>query len=247
MRDIQDILNFRTDISPFLVHLTRDLPQGPSARDNLTSILWHNELRCGPTEVSDARFGMYTLGLSAADRSRFLKALCFTETPLSEVHNLLEIEDREVNLAPYGLVLIKERLAARGVSPVLYFNNLQADKDAVFQGLCSLRVNNPDVAAQVLPLVSVFGQKIQAPGVLQRPPGDVDWRWEREWRLPFVQVSLRFDAGDVFVGLCPHEEIAAFEARLPGVGFIDPTRNMKWYATTLIRARHRFNMTVSVV
>lgn len=58
---------------------------------------------------------------------------------------------------------------------------------------------------------------------------------------------MNFGAEDVFVGLCPDSQIVGFEAILPGVEFIDPLRNMKWYAEKLIRARQRFDLKTSVV
>lgn len=38
MRDINDILHFRADISPFLVHLTRD-QRNTHAKENLKKII----------------------------------------------------------------------------------------------------------------------------------------------------------------------------------------------------------------
>lgn len=197
--------------------------------------------------MSDARFGMYTSGMSGARKQKLFSAICFTETPLNEVHCLLEIGYRDVALQPYGLVFLKERLACRGVSPVLYFNNKKADKDEVFQALCSLKDTHTGQAEQILPLIAVFGEKIQAPGTAERPTGAVDFRWEREWRYPFANGPLHFTEDDVFVGLCPHDDIGTFEALFSSVGFIDPRRNMKWYATKLIDARQRLDMKFSVV
>ena len=37
--DIKELLTIRSDLSTFLVHLTRDLPDGSMAKDNLKSIL----------------------------------------------------------------------------------------------------------------------------------------------------------------------------------------------------------------
>jgi hypothetical protein len=75
----------------------------------------------------------------------------------------------------------------------------------------------------------------------------VDFRWEREWRYPYVEGPLTFSAEDVFVGLCSHDEIDIFEGLFPDVEFIDPTRNTKWYATKLVAARQRLDIGFSVV
>ncbi|MCJ7457595.1 MAG: hypothetical protein MUP17_01220 [candidate division Zixibacteria bacterium] len=247
MRNIDHILHFRSDISPFLVHLTRTMQDGNSAKEALSSILETKSLICGQTIVSDARFGMYTGDMSEEQKHRLFSAICFTETPLSEVHCLLEIAYRNITLEPYGLVFLKERLASRGVAPVLYLNNETEDKDQVFYALCSLKGNHLNEAEQLLPLIAVFGKKIKAPGASVRPQGRVDFRWEREWRYPFVKAPFVFTAEDVFVGLCPHDCIDEFEALFNPVGFIDPTRNMKWYATKLIQARQRLDIKFSVV
>jgi hypothetical protein len=130
MRDISDILLFRGDISPFLAHLTRAL-DGADASTRLREILNRRQLRPGPTLVSDARFGGNTFDIPADQRHRLFGAVCFTETPVSDVHCLLEIGGRAVNLEPYGLVLLKDRLKTRGVAPVMYLNNEAGDIDAV--------------------------------------------------------------------------------------------------------------------
>ena len=51
-RDISDVLRFRSDLSPFLVHLTKDTSS--SARKNLISILESKELRYGTKLMSPA-------------------------------------------------------------------------------------------------------------------------------------------------------------------------------------------------
>src|SRR5947209_6069355 len=114
MRPIDDILKFRGDIPPFLVHLTRNL-DNVTAKERLRSILNQGQLHASERQISDARFGTFTNNMSAADLKRFFGAVCFTETPLSEVHCLLEIQYRNVNLEPYGLVFLKQKLIQRSV------------------------------------------------------------------------------------------------------------------------------------
>jgi hypothetical protein len=244
MRDISEILLFRGDVSPFLAHLTRIL--GPlDARARLQRILDERRLIAGTSLVSDARFGGNTLEMSDGERQRLFSAICLTETPLSEVHCLLEIAARAVDLEPYGLLFIKDRLRARGVSPVIYLNNEDGGIDEAVQALFTLKA--VPAASLILPLVAVFGQKVWPPGAHARPAGRVDFLWEREWRRPPILGPLAFTHEDIFCGLCPHEEIAVFEAAYPSLKFIDPRRNMKWYATELIHARQRLDLKNSVV
>ena len=80
-----------------------------------------------------------------------------------------------------------------------------------------------------------------------RPSGCIDFRWEREWRYSSIAGDLEFAEEDVFVGLCPDSEIDFFEGLFRNVGFVDPQRNMKWYAKKLIEARQRFDLKYSVV
>lgn len=246
MRNIDDILLFRTDLSPFLAHLTR-ASSTANAHQNLESILSSRELRAGNAMISDARFGGSTLNMPLADQERFFGAVCFTETPLSEVHSLLEIYGRSVNLEPYGLVFSKEQLRSKGVSPVVYLHNDAGSMDCVFRTLFGLCASDPVSAELLLPLIAVCGDKVMAPGASQRPLGKVDFAWEREWRHRSSKGSFKFVDDDVFCGLCPHEEISHFESKYPPYRFIDPRRAMKWYAEALIDCRHRLSLKNSVV
>ena len=249
MRDIGDILHFRTDIPPFLVHLTRDY-RGVNAKDNLLSIIDKQQLIPGNTtasQVSVVRFGGYTLDMDLGKRLSFFGAVCFTETPLNEVHCLLDIRGRNIELHPYGLVFLKEPLQQRGVSPVLYLNNEMGDQTSVVSSLFEMIESAPNVAKKVLPLISAFGERIQPVTAHSSQEGRTDFIWEREWRFPYTNGPFSFSASDVFIGLCPDGEISDFEDAFQGVGFVDPRRNMKWYATKLIEARQRLDMKYSVV
>ncbi len=247
MRNIDDILKFREDLSPFLVHLTR-ATDATTAKEKLEAILECGQLRAGRT-YGDVHYGMSTDDWAQLDddtKMEFFGAISLTETPLNEIHCLLEIQGRQVNLEPYGLVMLRERLKMRGVSPVLYLNNEQTDKDVVVQALCELRARSPEAAKQILPLMAFFGNKLKPPNRRTRSIGRNDWHWEREWRLPASYGPLQFEAEDVFVGLCPHSDIEYFEG-LAGFQFVDPRRNMKYYAAKLIDARQRLDLKVSVV
>jgi len=244
-RDINDILLFREDISPFLVHLTRNFPDIQAAQA-LRQIIQQRQLCARTPEVSDARFGMNTMNMTPELKLRYFGAVCLTETPINEIHCLLEITGRQVDLQPCGLVFLKNRLQQRGVSPVNYVNNETGNGDRIVRALTTLIAADELAAAMLLPLISVFGRQLTPPGAAQRVQS-VDFRWEREWRFPNCFGALAFDAQDIFIGICPHNEIGNFEAALPGIGFIDPARNMKWYASKLIASRQRLNLRHSVV
>lgn len=246
MRSIEEILLFRSDLSPFLVHLTKQTPNS-SAKDILHTILDERTLKAGASEVSDAKYGGWTNNLEDDDRSKLLNAVCFTETPLNEIHCLLDIAYRNINLEPYGIVFMKDRLKVRDVSPAIYINNERGNKNLLIQALYRLHEEFPGEAKQLLPLISVFGEKIMHPAAESPPVGRVDFIWEREWRYPKVSGDLEFTVDDLFMGICPHEEIPEFEGTYPTIKFFDPSKNIKWYASKLVSERQRLNLKYSVV
>jgi len=246
MRNIDEILLFRSDLSPFLVHLTKST-DNQSAKEILFEILDAKELKAGMGEVSDAKYAGWTRNLDDDLKEKLFNAICFTETPLNEIHCLLEISSRNIHLEPYGIVFLKARLKERDVSPAIYINNEQGNKNPLIRALYSLIDDYPDEAKQLLPLISVFGQKFQHPGANQPATGTVDFIWEREWRYPMVSGSFEFTEEDYFLGVCPHDEIAEFEQRYPTIKFFDPSKNIKWYASKLVSERQRLNLKYSVV
>jgi hypothetical protein len=245
MRDIQDVLVFREDISPFLTHLTR-VYSGRSASENLTNILNEKKLRYGEP-ISPARFAYPFESITPKLLTEYFTAISFTETPLNEIHCLIEVAPRQINLEPYGLVFMKENLMKKAVTPVFYFNNIQGETGRIFSALCSLINTNPGEAAQILPFVSFFGQLISPEGAKGFSSPPIDFTWEREWRYASEKGFFEFTEEDIFVGLCPQDEIPNFESSFPPIEFIDPIRNMKWYAEKLIRQRKRIGFKNSVV
>jgi hypothetical protein len=273
-RDVDKVLYFRSDISPFLVHLTRNVANGEvndkhdwTSKKNLTNILTNFVLKYGNNGISDARFGYNQDDISSQIKQQFFSAVSFTETPINEIHTLLEITKREINLRPYGLVFLKDKLQKKGVSPVMYINNFNIDKKDVAEALCSLISTKPLAAAKILPYISVFGKKLLPVRGSGGNHEDIDFTWEREWRYSSPTNSFNFSKEDVFIGLCPHSEIDYFEHKFKTafqltvkesegddvvdktylLRFIDPQRNIKWYADKLVDARQRVNLKYSVV
>ena len=78
MANIEDLLHRRTDLSTFLIHLTRDSvdEEGPSARENLLAMIedGHIEAR--------SPFGPAAKHQSHLTYAATQKVVCFTETPL---------------------------------------------------------------------------------------------------------------------------------------------------------------------
>lgn len=246
MRRIVDILSFRQDISPFLVHLTRNTSPESTAENNLINIL--NLMRLNPggflLDSKNGWEGNYR-DLPEDEKLNLFTAICFTETPISEIHCLLEIDHRRTDLTEYGIVFMKDRLKMQNVSPVWYINNWDGTNDDIFYALCDIKDRHAQ--HKFLPLISLIGRKVLQRGFAERLLGDVDFIWEREWRRPRIYGALQFSPDDIFIGLCPHERIEEFERRFPNIKFIDPKRNMKWYADKLIEARRARNLKCSVV
>jgi len=239
-RDIKDVLIFRDDISQFLVHMTRDKKDRAiitmPAAAVLRKIIRDRELIASEIAMSDSRFFIY----SPQQRKDYCRAISFTETPLNEIHSFLKIIGRSCDFQPYGLVFIKKKLREKGVSPVFYINNEKYDKLEVVEALCQLRNFTPEHAKQILPLLSTFGKQL-------RRDEKINFLWEREWRYPGINGNLEFDEDDVFVGICPHDDISRFQSLFPVVPFVDCQRNMKWYAKKLISARQHHDLKSPVV
>lgn len=269
-RKIQDILHFRKDLPPFLVHLTKTRKvvepnhqtvdpleeRVPTieykAQQNLISILDSKILRQSGERISSIRFLIdYSTKKSLKNQKEFFSAICVTETPLESIHCLIDIEGRQVNLEPYGLVFLKERLKEKDFHPALYFNNsINGHSDPIFKAIGTLFQSAPDEAKKFFPLVTTFGHLV---GPSKTSGGWQDFYWEREWRRPFCYGDFSFSFSedpknnDVFCGLCPEGEIDFFEGKYSGLPFIDPTRPLSWYAQKLIRRRKVLNIEHSVV
>lgn len=249
LRDIGGVVERRGDISPYLVHLTKDSADGTHpAKAVLESIIQDGQLWPGRTEVSAVKYGGYTADMDMGDRRRFFGAICFTETPLNQLQAMIQIQGAGTRLSRYGLVFSKVALARKNVQPVYYLNNELADKDMVAETLFDLIRTAPDIADDVLPLFEVFGQKIRGPHMSSRPPGHVDFRWEREWRRPAKYEHLVLERKDILMGLCPELECRHF-ADLANeslgvlgddiIDFVDPLQSVDFNAHTIATARER--------
>lgn len=248
LRSIDDINNFRKDISPFLAHLTRDF-NGRTAKENLSSILDSGEIRASNSQISDVRFGGSNSTIPSHRLNIALSSVSFTETPIEQMQCLVDIKGRDINLSQYGLVFLKKYCVQKGVNPVVYINNASQWNDSTFEELYKLMetAEYPGILMNLLPLVAVFEKKVKPPNAGSRwKPGNVDFTWEREWRLPAIRCPFRFSRDDVFVGLCPGGEIEEMENKF-GIKFIDPLMNPSYFATKLVELRRANGIQNSVV
>lgn len=192
--EIQDLLNRRSDLSTFVVHLTKATAQG-TASDNLKSIL--------AAGCIEARSAMgWTRGLAASDKD-CMKVVCFSETPLEHVYSLFtEIPNRRVQLSGYGLAFTKTAARLRGANPIWYVD-MTPGQDAQWQIAAALDVLR-DAAKEhaagfaATPLAKIL-PFIEQMGTWTATSRKEFW-WEREWRH---LGSLTFRPAEIALVLCP--------------------------------------------
>lgn len=112
MRTIRQALNRRSDLSSFVVHLTKTVGD-QSALANLTNILVNGRIEARSFYGWAKREWIHSEWESQ-------KVACFSEAPLQEIQGLLDIEDRQVKLEPYGVVFTKMVARRKGANPVWY-------------------------------------------------------------------------------------------------------------------------------
>lgn len=189
-KSIIDLLQRRSDLSTFLVHLTRPFRQS-DPRDNLLTILEERMLK--------AR-SVYGMGKKIAEVDATArvtqKVVCFTETPLEHVWMMCEeIENRPSGFAPYGLAVTKSWARSRGVNPVWYvditrghdwlttpINELialavhgraQREQDSMGVSRPQSLTAAESQVARLAPFIEQMGKPAQT---------RKEWWWEREWR-----------------------------------------------------------------
>jgi hypothetical protein len=182
----------RGDISQYLVHLTRDnrgqfKKTGRKARENFESILADGMIKA---KGIHCLHGNEVKKLEAEVRSKF-RVVCFTATPLDQIHNLIGIPGRTINLEAYGYVFDKSFLMGKGAQEAIYINDYSTDHrfraafDAVYQK--AVLTNFTGISSAMLPFVNV------------RHSGH-DFAWEREWR---VVGSVAFEPEDLVCVILP--------------------------------------------
>jgi hypothetical protein len=210
--DIGDVLNRRSDLSTFVVHLTRD-SNGTSAADKLTKIIQDRRL------VAGSPMGWVSNEDVPDDpEKQSQRVVCFSEVPLEHVYSLVaDIAGRKVALKPYGLALTKIKARRLGVNPIWYVDCTPGRDWEVALALDALRDEakkggafHHSASAKILPFIDRMGSGWSGGG--QR-----EFWWEREWRHAG---DLSLDKlGRVTLWLCPEDEIDQFRETMKGTKF----------------------------
>lgn len=221
----------RTDLSAFLVHLTREY-DGQDAEENLVSM--------AASLCIEARnaFGLakeWDERLASSERSQ--RVVCFSETPLEHLWMLCEpIQGRQSQLAPYGWIFRRDRVRELRGNPVWYLDTTPAGAGdwltKPFQALIANAVglsrsrgdiDDAKLARQRIFEITPFLETMGEGKTFRK-----DFHWEREWRHVG---DVRFVPTDIVAVLAPEathgalrqrfNELAAPWSRTPRP-FLDP-------------------------
>lgn len=254
MAKIEDLLHRRTDLSTFLVHLTRESPAA-SARENLLGMITGAGNDDAMAIRANSAFG------PARDLDQYLdgattqKAVCFTETPLEQIWMMLEqIEGRSVHFEPWGLATTKTAARIEGCSPVWYMNKSSLDwnknpgmyiRTMIDDAVTRSRRESGEIDANLLrgeqifritPFVEEMGRSMT--GVPK------EFWWEREWRH-VGDYPLNFPSRIVAI-LAPEVEHDSLRQELEDHGGLErwvarPMVDPRWGLERMISAMSRIN------
>lgn len=237
----QQLLERRNDLSPFLIHLTRSgdfkrakdlysLPKddwGPiDARTGLASIIQNRRIEARSAfgyfnfKIKYTRPDGRVLNPNSQIKRDWLKAVCFTETPIDHVHlQTKEIYGRQLSFQPYGLTFRESVVRRANGNPIFY---VQTTNQSVRFALDKMAesTNSADFKT-IMPLYEGFGPPWFP---RQDGPTEIDFRWEREWR---IAGDFSFSLSDVAFGLCPASDKSFFETLVNReFPFVDPTADI---------------------
>jgi Putative abortive phage resistance protein AbiGi, antitoxin len=197
---IDDLLNRRSDLSTFIVHLTRDA-QDATASENLRAILERG--------VIEARTPFGWIDGIPEEQLEGAKAVCFSETPLEHIYQMFQrIPGRSVQMQPYGIAFPRSYAREKGVNPVWYVDCTPGRHWEIKHALDELRdeaLASGDISGhplmKVLPFIEQMGDWRSSGGTRK------EFWWEREWRH---RGDFAFTYAPAALVLCPEAEILEF-------------------------------------
>lgn len=250
------LLSQRGDLSPFLIHLTRDgdlklwkeiykTPKDQvrqvTAERSLKKILQNSQIKA----LSPFGYFNYKVPYKKGEQIKnpdskvhrhWLRAVCFTETPLDHVNlQMQNIWGRQFHFAQYGLAFKEPVVREKGGNPVFYTQTTNEPIRAAFDKIAT----NPiaSLFQPVMPLIEGFGP----PWYSQiHGPQEIDFRWEREWR---IVGDFKFSLSDVAFGFCPIDKIKYLEEAIGNVfPFVDPLDDLNTNKKKLRKWPHLENV-----
>jgi hypothetical protein len=218
-RSIKETLTQRTDISQYLVHLTKDTDDGKSAKENLISILKGGQIEARKHHC------LFSPKLRKEDEEiqKLFNVVCLTETPLEKIHLLTNIKGRKINLRPFGVVFTKEAVINKQGNPAMYVYGankiLIKFMKQMYREFIEAANEDPDEIGDFDRLGSLVN--IVKTGH--------DFHWEREWR---VKEKLVFQLSDIYAVIAPETDHKSIRNAvdidvMKYVLFIDPRWNME--------------------
>lgn len=204
--NIEEVLAKRDDISQFLVHLTRDTLDWDenTAEQNLISILEDKAIHA---YKHHCLFSPLINKLDDKIQKKF-NTVCFTETPLNKICHLLDVDRRQIELKPFGLVFTKDTIIENSGNPCLYTNG--DHNKALEKYLWSLYRESEkndfnDDFYKLGAITNTFKEKH-------------NFSWEREWR---VFKKFKVKPNNVFAIISANSEIKLPDEYL-GIPIINP-------------------------
>jgi hypothetical protein len=221
---IRDILHRRTDLSTFVVHLTR-ASNGLTGLEALVSIARSNVI-----EARTAMGWARQQDEPDAPPHESQRVVCFSETPLEHINLMLGPMEpsRNVVLEPYGVALTKLKARSLGINPVWYVDQTPGRDWVLSEALNALRDWTVKSAAdaqqpfhiyylaRILPFIEQMGTWPSV-GTMK------EFWWEREWRhVGPLTVPTRG-----VIWLCKAEEHQQLE-NLAGGRLLRPWVDPRW-------------------
>ncbi len=206
--DIRQLLSRRTDLSTFVVHLTRS-GDGETGHDRLVSILASGRIEARtPYGQALSRIG------DDAEGRESQKVVCFTETPLEHLHLLVQpIENRQFEFSKYGLAFTKKVSRQSGANPIWYIDITPGHDwlTVPLNRLVETAIAAGNFAASDLAKITPFIEQMGT-----HPEGNYrkEFWWEREWRC-----GGNFQLTNRFIGLCPEDDINEFSGLSTDLGY----------------------------
>ena len=203
---ISRLVSQRTDLSTFLVHLTR-AENDDTGRIRLEGIIESGRIEAR-TAYGHAR--QKVEGIVDAEKSQ--RVVCFTETPLEHVHLLVQqIDGREFQFEPYGIAISKRIARTAGVNPVWYVDMTPGHQWLTnpIDNLINTAIERGDFENSDIAKLAPF---IEQMGTWPGRPRKEFW-WEREWRA-----RGDFKLPSRFIGICPSGEQKELAATVKSAG-----------------------------